>query len=40
MLAELKEVVVRSRAVLIEDMVGVVTLFGLLILGLHLSGAA
>lgn len=40
MLTEIKDVITRSRAMLIEDMVGVVTLFGLLILGLHLSGAA
>ena len=40
MLTELKEVITRSRTMLIEDMAGVATLFGLLILGLHLSGAA
>jgi hypothetical protein len=40
MLTELKEVITRSRAMLIEDMAGVLTLFGLLVLGLHLSGAA
>lgn len=40
MLTEMKEVLYRSRAVLIEDLIGVATLFGLLIAGLHLSGAA
>lgn len=40
MFTELKDVVVRSRATLIEDAVGMVTLFSLLIAGLYISGAA
>ncbi|WP_268902862.1 hypothetical protein [Paragemmobacter aquarius] len=40
MFTELKEIVVRSRATLIEDAVGMVTLFSLLIAGLYISGAA
>ncbi len=40
MFTELKEIVIRSRATLIEDAVGMVSLFGLLVAGLYLSGAA
>lgn len=40
MLTELKEIVARSRATLIEDMLGAVTLFSLLIAGLYMSGTA
>ena len=40
MLADIKEIVIRSRATLIEDSIGVVALFSLLIFGLYLSGSA
>jgi hypothetical protein len=40
MLTELKDIVIRSRATLIEDLVGVLSLFSLLVVGLYLSGAA
>ncbi len=40
MLTELKEIVLRSRATLIEDALGMVTLFSLLVAGLYLSGNA
>lgn len=40
MIKDVKDILTRSRAMVIEDMAGVVTLFGLLVLGLHLSGAA
>lgn len=40
MLTELKEIVLRSRATLIEDALGMVTLFSLLIVGLYISGNA
>lgn len=40
MLTELKDILSRSRATLIEDAVGVVVLFSALIVGLHLIGSA
>lgn len=40
MLNELKDIVIRSRGTLIEDALGTVTLFTLLIAGLYLSGSA
>lgn len=40
MLSEIKEVLVRSRATLVEDCIGMVTIFTLLVAGLFLSGAA
>ena len=40
MLTELKEIVLCSRATLIEDALGMVTLFSLLVAGLYLSGNA
>lgn len=40
MLTELKDIVSRTRATLIEDAVGVVVLFSALILGLHLVSIA
>ena len=40
MLTELKEIVLRSRATLIEDALGMVTLFSLLVAGLYRSGNA
>lgn len=40
MLTELKAILSRSRDTLIEDSIGVVSLFSLLIAGLYLSGSA
>lgn len=40
MFTELKEVVVRSRNTLIEDAIGMIALFSLLIAALVISGAA
>lgn len=40
MLKDVTDILTRSRAMVIEDVLGVTTLFGLLLLGLHLSGAA
>lgn len=40
MLTELKDIVARSRATLIEDLLGTLTLFSLLIAGLYMSGTA
>ena len=40
MLTELKDILSRSRATMIEDSIGVISLFSLLIAGLYLSGSA
>jgi hypothetical protein len=40
MLTEIKDILNRSRATLIEDVLGMVSLFSLLFVGLYLSGAA
>jgi hypothetical protein len=40
MLTELKDILFRARATLIEDTVGVVVLFSALVVGLHLVGSA
>lgn len=40
MFTELKDIVIRSRATLVEDAIGMVTLFSLLVAGLYISGAA
>ncbi len=40
MLTEIKDILIRSRATVIEDSVGVLSLFSLLVLGLYLSGSA
>lgn len=40
MLTEIKAIVSRSRETLIEDSIGVASLFSLLIVGLYLSGSA
>jgi hypothetical protein len=39
MLAEMMEILSRSRATVIEDLVGVVALFSLLVLSLHVLSA-
>lgn len=40
MLNDIKDILTRSRATLVEDGLGVVVLFSLLLAGLTLSGAA
>ena len=40
MLTELKAILSRSRETAIEDSIGVLSLFSLLIVGLYLSGSA
>jgi hypothetical protein len=40
MLSDIKTILTRSRATLIEDATGVAVLFTFLLIGLHLSGAA
>ncbi len=40
MLNDIKDILTRSRATLIEDATGVAILFSMLLVGLHLSGAA
>jgi hypothetical protein len=40
MLNDIKTILIRSRATLIEDATGVAVLFTFLLIGLHLSGAA
>jgi hypothetical protein len=40
MLTEIKDILTRSRDTLIEDSIGVLSLFSLLIAGLYLSGSA
>ena len=40
MLNDIKTILTTSRATLIEDSLGVISLFTMLIVGLHLSGAA
>jgi hypothetical protein len=40
MLTEIKAILSRSRDTVIEDSIGVVSLFSLLIAGLYLSGSA
>jgi hypothetical protein len=40
MLNDIKTILIRSRATLIEDATGVAVLFAVLLIGLHLSGAA
>jgi hypothetical protein len=40
MLTDLKDILIRSRATLIEDSIGVLSLFSLLVAGLYLSGSA
>jgi hypothetical protein len=40
MLNDIKTILTRSRATLIEDATGVAVLFTFLLIGLHLSGAA
>ena len=40
MLTDIKTILTRSRATLIEDAGGVAVLFTFLLIGLHLSGAA
>ena len=40
MLTEIKDILTRSRTTLIEDSLGVISLFSLLIAGLYLSGSA
>ena len=39
MLTEMKDILSRSRATAIEDLVGVVALFSMLVLALHLFSA-
>ncbi len=39
MLTEMKDILSRSRATVIEDLVGVVALFSMLVLALHLFSA-
>jgi hypothetical protein len=36
-MSELKSVLIRSRATMIEDALGAITLFGLLAVGLHIA---
>lgn len=40
MIHEIRSILAKSRATVIEDSLGVVALFSLLVLGLTLSGAA
>jgi hypothetical protein len=40
MLTEIKAILSRSRDTVIEDSIGVISLFSLLIAGLYLSGSA
>lgn len=40
MLTDIKDIISRSRDTLIEDSIGVISLFSLLIVGLYLSGSA
>ena len=40
MLTELKAILSRSKSTVVEDSVGVLSLFSLLIVGLYLSGSA
>ena len=40
MLTEIKDILTRSRETIIEDSIGVISLFSLLIFGLYLSGSA
>lgn len=40
MLNDIKSILTTSRATLVEDATGVVVLFTVLLIGLHLSGAA
>jgi hypothetical protein len=40
MLNDIKTILTTSRATLVEDSLGVIALFTLLLVGLHLSGAA
>ena len=40
MLTEIKDILARSRATLVEDTIGVVSLFALLFACLHLFGTA
>lgn len=40
MLTDIKDILTRSRATMIEDLVGVLSLFSLLVAGLYLSGSA
>ena len=39
MLTDMKDILSRSRATVIEDLVGVVTLFSMLVLSLHILSA-
>lgn len=39
MLDEIADILNRSRATMVEDMLGVLSLFGILFVGLSLSGA-
>lgn len=40
MLVEIKDILIRSRETAVEDSIGVISLFSLLIAGLCLSGSA
>jgi hypothetical protein len=40
MLNDIKTILTNSRATLVEDSVGLIALFTMLLVGLHLSGAA
>lgn len=40
MLIEIKDILSRSRETVIEDSIGVLALFSLLVVGLYLSGSA
>jgi hypothetical protein len=40
MLTDIKTILTNSRATLVEDSLGLIALFTMLIVGLHLSGAA
>jgi hypothetical protein len=37
MLTEVKDILIRSRATIVEDSLGVLALFTLLLIGLHIS---